>query len=372
MEKMFNCSESMITDLVHNDTWYKILKDRNHVRIPGDNPIKISNYIKDQPENEWEILDRDGINIHDNERYVNDALYSPTQRTVHPFDVFFYDNSKELATQKEDFGALTLTKCEGNSNYLTRSWEQLITLRQSCSWNYILRRFHNGMTPPSSSLVIIDRYLFGTNKAAGTDYKNGIRNVYGILNELLPKSFSGEYHILLVFDSTTLVNNRKDKIGIAEKIKCIAKGLQKIKTQMNRNYVPTIELLTINNTHNNDYYSESHNRKIISNYFMISCGRGFSALRPPECNKDSIEYIGESEAIWKDRIYYDGIYNGIDADPIDYDSDSLPTRECDYDLDWLRKYIKTLRDNMDENAYICNGNLRSSITDFRNRLITCK
>lgn len=369
MEKMFNCSESMITDLVHNDTWYRILKDRNHVRIPGDNPIKISNYIKDQPENAWEILDRDGINVHDNERYVNDALYSPTQRTAHPFDVFFYDNSKELATQKEDFGALTLTKCEGNSNYLTRNWEAPIKMGESWSWNSILQCFHKGMTPPSSSLVIIDRYLFAPNKA--TDYKNGIRNVYGILNELLPKSFSGEYHVLLVFDSTKLVNNRKDKKGIDEKIKLIAKGLQKIKTQMNRNYVPTIELLTINNTHN-DYYSESHNRKIISNYFMISCGSGFSALRPPECHKDSIEYIGESEAIWTDLICYKGIYKGIDADPNDYNSNSLPTRLCDYDLDWLRKYIKTLRDNMNENVYICNGNLRSSITDFRNRLITCK
>lgn len=364
MSKMFNCSESTLLELTHDEVWYRMLKDRSHVRIPGTNPIKSPNYnyIKDQPDNEWEILDRDGVNIHENEVYVNDALTKPQMQLSHPSDVFF-DNTRVTSSLKGNYGTLVLTKGSMNAKYLTRNWMSTITEGQTHSWESVLTKFHQGKTPPSNALIIIDRYLFAYNPQSRTDYKNGIRNVYGILKELLPVSFSGEYHVLLVFDDTAISNGAT--------IDLIAKGLQKIKKKLGRSYFLTIEILTVNSNVDRKVFSQTHNRMIISNYYMISCDHGFSAICPPREHMTEIYYIDSGTGAWTQTIRYDGIYASIDADAEDFDMRSLPIRTCDYAITFLREYIHKLQNgNLTGYFYVLNGNMNVSINNFLNRLIT--
>ena len=362
MKKMFNCHESVLVELIHDTAWYRMVKDMNHIRIPGSNPIKLSGHIKDQPDNEWEILDRDGVNIHENEGYVKEALANPDKRLTHPCDVFFDDDPSVPAGVQDKFGTLVLTSASMSPKYLTRQWPKRITAGQNCSWKTILEKFHNEKTPTSNAIVIIDRYLFAYNSETRTDYKNGIRNVFGILNELLPASFSGEFQVLIVFDDTA--------ISRGASIELITKGLQKIKKQLRRDYVPTIELLTVNRDIDIQAFSETHDRKIISNYYMISCDHGFSAVSPTEGHEDDIDYIGESKGVWSQTIRYEGIYAGIDGEVEDLDYSSLPIRTSDYSLSFLRKYLDNLKGGRKGYSYICNGNANVPITDFRNRLIT--
>lgn len=362
---MFNCQESSLLELTHDEAWYRMLKDRNHVRIPGKNPIKLSSYIKDQPDDEWEILDRDGVNIHEDEGFVKDAMANPDKRLAHPCDVFVYDGTDISLKPQDEYGTLvlsSLTKDAKSHKYLTRQWSSLITEGQPCCWKDVLDKFHKGKTPPSNALIIIDRYLFAYNPESRTDYKNGIRNVFGIMDELLPEKFDGEYHVLIVFDDTAISNGAT--------VSQISRGLQKIKMQLKRNYIPTIELLTVNKNVDSKMFSETHDRRIISNYYIISCSHGFSAIQPPAAHKDDINYIGYGSGAWSQKIRYEGIYAGIEGDADDLDYSSLPIRTCDYSLSFLRKYIGALKEGRRGYSYICNGNDKTSICDFHNRLLT--
>lgn len=362
---MFNCQESSLIELTHSEAWYRILKDRNHVRIPGKNPINLSGYIKDQPNDEWEILDRDGVNIHENEDYVRDAMFKPDMRLTHPCDFFVYNDYETSGKQQDDYGALVLdgSKTDPKSHLcLTREWKSVIDKGEPCCWKSILDKFHKGKTPPSNALIIIDRYLFSYNGESHTDYKNGVRNVYGILNELLPDKFSGEYQVLIVFDDTTISNRAT--------INQISKGIQKIKKLLNRNFTPTIELLTVNKDVDVNMFSETHDRKIISNYYMITCTHGFSAVLPSAERKDDVDYIGVGSGAWSQTIRYEGIYAGITAEDEDLDISSLPIRTTEKTVSHLSNYIKNLMQGRTGFYYICNGNNKMPIQEFRNRLIT--
>lgn len=361
---MFNCQESSLLELTHDEAWYSMLKDRNHVRIPGKNPIKLSGYVKDQPDDEWEILDRDGVNIHENEGFVRDAISMPDMRLSCPCDVFVYDSLESSVKPQDEYGTLvldSLTKDSKSHKYLTRQWKSQITASQLCCWKSVLEKFHKGKTPPSNALIIIDRYLFAYNPESRTDYKNGIRNVFGILNELLPQKFSGEYHVLIVFDDTAVSNGAT--------VNQISRGLQKIKMQLKRNYILTIELLTVNKDVDSKTFSETHDRKIISNYFMISCDHGFSAILPSPARKEDVDYIGYGNGVWTQTIRYEGIYAGIDADAEDLDNSSLPLRRCDYTVTYLKDYLRKLKDGRTGFKYVCNGNSNIPIQEFRNRLL---
>lgn len=365
MNKMFNCQESSLIQLTHDEIWYEILKDRNHVRIPGKNPLKdnLADYVKDQPKNEWEVLDRDGVNIHEKDSFVRDVLNNPQTQLSHPCDIFFYEESDRTRIAAANYGTLVLTDIPKTSRYLVRNWPSpRITDKESCSWKTVLEKFHKGMTPPSNAIIIIDRYLFAYEGGAKTDYKNGIRNVFGILNELLPESFDGDYHVLLVFDDTT--------ISKPATIDDVAKGLQKIKMKLGRPYVPTIELLTVNRDVDIETFSKTHDRRIISNYYTIRCNHGFSAIQPPDSRKNDIDYIGPGKGVWDEQIFwYEGIYAGIDADKDDLELSSLPIRSSEHTLTFLREYLQKLKNGRRGYAYVCNGNRKIPVLSLRNRLI---
>lgn len=369
---MFNCQESALLQLTHDEAWYGMLKDWNHVRIPGKNPLKedLSNYIKDQPDSEWEALDRDGVNIHEKDSFVREALDNPQTRLSHPSDVYFYDNSERSRITAADYGTLVLTDVPNTSRYLTRQWKSpRITSDQNCSWTTILEKFHKGKTPPSNSLIIIDRYLFAGG--VKTDYRNGIRNVFGILNELLPLTFAGEYHVLLVFDDTQIGQPKQDaQNNKPATVDDIARGLQKIKAKLGRPYVPTIEILTVNRNVDAETFSKTHDRKIISNYYMIRCEHGFSAIQPPIGRMNDIDYIGPGKGVWDEQIFrYESLYAGIDADDDDLELSSLPIRSCEHTLAFLRDYYDKLKEGRKGYAYVCNGNKKVPIECLKNRLI---
>ena len=367
---MFNCNESVLVDSVHNDVLYRIIKHYNHVRIPGDNPIDIKGYVKDEPDNEWEILDRDGVNVYSNQTYVEEAREMPEVRADHPNDVFLFDSSKYDNPATNPYGVLAMSGNSINKRYLTRNWEYRISIEKDnngkarqYSWKEILGPFHKGKTPPSNALVFVDRYLFSYSNRGKVDYKNGIRNVLAILNELLPDSFSGEYQILLVFDPK--------QISDGATVDDVTKGLQSIKKMIRPGkYLPTIELLPIRFDYDKEIYSETHDRRIISNYFSIDASHGFSAILPSASRRDDITYTGFGEGTYGQKIVFNSHYHGIDKDEEDLNLDALPVTFCDETLRYLNRYYKRKIGSSGAVEYICNGNRHCDISQLRNRLIT--
>lgn len=196
MSKMVNCPNEVLESLCHDESWYEIIKQRNHVRIPDANPINVSSYVKDQPDSEWEILDRDGVNIHDNNVFVREANDMPAKMLIHPSDIYVYEkNTSDVQDEASRYGVIVTSSLQPDSEPLKRVWNEWVEPGVGVGpWKKFFGKFKTKPIP-SNAMVIIDRYLFSSG--SGQDYHNGIRNVYAILDELLPNSFTEDedYHV---------------------------------------------------------------------------------------------------------------------------------------------------------------------------------
>ena len=80
------------------------------------------------------------------------------------------------------------------------------------------------------------------------------------------------YHILFVFDASTL------SIHSGDTFENIAKQLNKLVVRLARPYNIIMESVSID--HNDMNYDETHNRRILSNYFIVRVDRSLKAFRP--------------------------------------------------------------------------------------------
>lgn len=131
---------------------------------------------------------------------------------------------------------------------------------------------------PSNSLIIIDRYLFAKRGKTGGE-KEGLKNLYNIIDNILPHTLSEKisYHILVVFDSLKN-NSRTDFKNISEKI-------NDFKNKLGRKYQIIIETISISDPNSvrsvlseSELYYKTHNRRIISNYFIIRAEHSLTAF----------------------------------------------------------------------------------------------
>ena len=102
-------------------------------------------------------------------------------------------------------------------------------------------------------------------------YGNVFDNVCSILTELLPRELSTTYNITVIFD--------KDNIDPLYDFQTIAKRQNDIKEGFKRPFLITMEVLGI--TGNNESYYNLHNRRIVSNYFVVKMDYSLAAF-----NKD--------------------------------------------------------------------------------------
>lgn len=129
-------------------------------------------------------------------------------------------------------------------------------------WETVLKSFKD---IPSNALLLTDRYLFSFYSARMGD---GVANVKSILNALLPQRFLGEYHVIIIFDD--------DKLHSNFTFSYIASRLEDIKQELHREYPIVIELLGI--TSDCEIYEQLHNRRIISNYFIVKAEHKLAAF----------------------------------------------------------------------------------------------
>ena len=117
---------------------------------------------------------------------------------------------------------------------------------------------------PSNALILTDRYLFsGYYPKAG----NGVDNVLSILGALLPERFLGEYHVTIVFD------NKNEKYT---SFYDVVAQLSTIRQALHRDYPINMEILGI--TPDCEVYNDLHNRRIVSNYFIVKVEHKMAAF----------------------------------------------------------------------------------------------
>lgn len=195
---------------------------------------------------------------------------------------------------------------------------------------------------PSNALILTDRYFFKTTNA---NYGNGFDNVRSILTELLPRELKTTYHITVVFD--------KDSIDPLYNFQTIAKRLNDIKEEFKRPYSITMEVLGI--TGKNESYYNLHNRRIVSNYFVVKTDYSLAAF-----NKT----VGTSDQTITPQVLFT-------EDSLNRHS-TAPLKTMQQIISTLREFSNSLSSPYNKHNsyyYAVNGEWMEKCIAIRNRLI---
>ena len=195
---------------------------------------------------------------------------------------------------------------------------------------------------PSNALLLTDRYLFAFRHPNAGD---GLANIHDILNELLPLQFGGgDYHVTIVFDD----RSKHSSYTFGE----IATKLNRVKTQLGRNYPIMMEVLGI--TPDCSIYNKLHNRLIVSNYYLVEAGHKLAAF-----NKDQ----GTArQMLIPMTLFTEASLNGTSTPPLKAIEQTVST---------LREFSKSLSQLSDHSVYLyaVNGKRMEKCMGIRNRLI---
>lgn len=195
---------------------------------------------------------------------------------------------------------------------------------------------------PSNALILTDRYLFQNINAV---YGNGFDNIRSILNELLPDELSTTYHITVIFDI--------ESVDELYSFNDIVKRLNNIKNEFVRDYPIIMEVLGISDK--NNVYKRLHNRRIVSNYFIVKMDHKLAAF-----NKS----VGTTEQTIIPQVLFT-------QDSIDNHS-TPPLKSMQQITKALRSFSDSLSSSFPNHisySYAVDGKVMDKCIAIRNRLI---
>ena len=278
MLKVF-ISNSILSDIIfqaednskttHNAV-YQLLKSHQTV-------IYVSDKYSDTFPLEVELFCQNYGNIPQESRcdYVAGIQSNPSTVLKEPSSVFLLDiEPKEAKNIREKYGVICLSKDNAH-----KAGAMLIDDNKEYSPD-AKKDFYDGWATvlsgikrlPSNSLIINDRYLFSNKEHWKGE---GINNVCQILQLLLPATFAGRetglsYNVLIVFDPSELCDGHT--------FRSIALELISRVTSM-RKYTIKLEILGISKGMKVDgIYFRLHNRRIVSNYYIIKAEQQIAAF----------------------------------------------------------------------------------------------
>lgn len=195
---------------------------------------------------------------------------------------------------------------------------------------------------PSNALILNDRYLFKTTNAV---YGNGFDNIRSILTELLPRELNTKYHIAVIFD--------RDEIDPLYNFNSIAKRLNDLVLEFKKPYEIVTEVLGL--SEGKEIYYKFHNRRIVSNYFVVKMDYTLAAFNKTE---------GTSEQTIIPQVL-------LTEDSLNKNS-SAPLKSMQQITKALQSFSNSLKSSsMDHNSYsyAINGQQKEHCLTITNRLI---
>ena len=311
-------------NIVISDTIYNRIIARNE-----GSPLH--RLLKQQPSRLLSSADTDYLKQH-----PEDVLKSPS--SLYILDV----TPAEALSIRRSFGVMCLSGdnpditplIDVNDIHISNEHEKL-----GRGWDSVLDSVEK---LPSNALLLTDRYLFAFRHPNAGD---GLANIHDILNELLPQQFEGgDYHVTIVFDD----RSKHSSYTFDE----IATKLNRIKTQLGRNYPIMMEVLGI--TPDCSIYNKLHNRLIVSNYYLVEAGHKLAAF-----NKDQ----GTArQMLIPMTLFTEASLNGTSTPPLKAIEQTVAT---------LREFSKSLSQLSDHSVYLyaVNGKRMEKCMGIRNRLI---
>ena len=195
-------------------------------------------------------------------KYVDSIPSNPKLVMQEPNSLFILNISKDEASNiSSTYGVLCFSAdsidyyklIDPNIEYSPYTKEYV-----AGGWASILENVKN---IPSNALIIVDRYLFTNDTKT---FYNGINNLFSILKLLLPEKHDKEfkYQVCVVFSACS-----EDKKGKALSFNELATLVNKKKKELARSYPINIEMICISS--DSRFYNDTHNRRIVSNYYIV-------------------------------------------------------------------------------------------------------
>lgn len=257
----FYTTEDKLTELcLEGGTWYDIIRNQRTIYV-----------CNDSDEEEWDIsneillnLYRGGVEIEvDNE--VAEDIKKDTKNVLELVNpAYILDYSEQEATEiSRKYGAIFLPTQNTPEPAIAETGWTLDTSDDSKeqSWDFFL----SGIKTKYNSLVIIDRYFFSSEY--GESLEDSKFNLRSILNILLPKEQMHKFTVSIIFDIT-----KADK-----EMQELATEVNKIKKTLVGHTSFDMELISIDSNCYN--YDKTHDRFIVSNYFVIDAAHKIKAFR---------------------------------------------------------------------------------------------
>lgn len=257
----FYTTEDKLTELcLEGGTWYDIIRNQRTIYV-----------CNDSDEEEWDIsneillnLYRGGVEIEvDNE--VAEDIKKDTKNVLELVNpAYILDYSEQEATEiSRKYGVIFLPTQNTPEPAIAETGWTLDTSDDSKeqSWDFFL----SGIKTKYNSLVIIDRYFFSSEY--GESLEDSKFNLRSILNILLPKEQMHKFTVSIIFDIT-----KADK-----EMQELATEVNKIKKTLVGHTSFDMELISIDNNCYN--YDKTHDRFIVSNYFVIDAAHKIKAFR---------------------------------------------------------------------------------------------
>lgn len=241
-----------------------------------------------------------GTTVKTDAEYINDIPQNSRRVLENPNAVFLLDiETKKAEDIQNKYGVICQSIDSTDDNVLTKAYEYDLTDGQEgVDWNVYFDRTNH--TLPSNALIICDRYIFSADSKSGPKVAQdalelGLTNIRCILNSVLPKRYNDEYNVLIVFDSSTLDKYDEQETNmfksIADNLKNYADGIKKL-----RHYKIRFDLISVD--HNCINYKKLHNRRIISNYFIVRADYKLQAFKG-------------NVSIATQTIFYDALFSKI-------------------------------------------------------------
>lgn len=225
-------------------------------------------------------------------------------------------------------------------------------------WNTVLKDL---ISLPSSAIIFIDRYLFKSN------FEETKQNIREVLEQLLPKSFSKDYqyHVSFIFDSNALPEMPFENLS---------KEITSTVNSLRPNIIMQVELIGVSSTYKR-FYHDIHNRRIISDYYIVRADNSLRAYSQPMDDNGNVfpgAIFNKSnclQTLTPQRLF---TMNSLDA------QSDAPVRSINTTIKSIQsfsnKMMKMKKINLEKNCgidyiYSLNGEIRDLGNGVQNRLI---
>lgn len=237
-----------------------------------------------------------GTTIKSDADYIQSISENNRRVLDNPNAIFLLDIEEKKADDiQKQYGVICQSIKSIDDDILTNAYEyDLSDGQEGVDWSIYFSDKNHSL--PSNALIICDRYIFSADaKGANDSLQLGLENIRSIINSVLPKKHNDEYNILIIFDSSTLAKSQleEDKMfeNIVDNLSDFANGYKRA-----RHYKLRFDIISVD--HNCINYKKLHNRRIISNYFVVRAEYKLQAFR------NNISTATQS-------IYYDSLFSKI-------------------------------------------------------------